>query len=70
LFAVDLATGSRTVISGHDIGEGPKGTGPLIGNAQGLDVDTSSGIAFMSDFASGAVLAVDLLTGQRVIVAH
>lgn len=41
LFAVDIATGLRTVVSGHDIGAGPKGTGPLIGSAEGLDVATS-----------------------------
>jgi hypothetical protein len=70
LFAADLATGHRHVISGNDLFDVPKGSGPLLGNAQGLDVDTFSQVAFVTDMASGAVLAVDLLTGERVIVAH
>jgi DNA-binding beta-propeller fold protein YncE len=60
LVRVDLATGDITELTGM---------GPAFGNAMGLVVDAPNRRAFVADALLAAVLAVDLDTGERTVVA-
>ncbi len=63
LFAVDLVTGNRTVVSGPGHGSGTTliGPGPL-------DLDAARNRVYVSDFGR-AVVAIDLASGGRTTVA-
>lgn len=70
VMAVDLATGARTVLSGENGGIANVGGGLSFASPRALDVDTTHGIAFVTDGLYDAVIAVDLLSGFRQIVAR
>jgi hypothetical protein len=70
LFSVDLQSGSKQILSGADAGGTVRGSGPLLGDIQALDVDVDNGVAFVTDFRSNAVIAVDIVTGERVLISH
>ncbi len=62
LFAVDLATGDRTLLSGHVHGSGTRliQPGPI-------DLDPARNRVYVSDFGQ-AVVAIDLASGDRATV--
>ena len=71
LVAIDLATGSRTTVSGVSANNGgfEVGSGPRFGRPTKIDVDQSRQIAYVTDGAYDAVIAVDLASGYRQVVA-
>ena len=68
LLAVDVASGDRTVVSGDGVG-----TGPAFQNAGGLELDLANASAWVVNRSfgptSGAVLQVDLVSGDRTVVS-
>lgn len=64
LFAVDLTTRARTVLSGTDVG-----TGPDLASPTALLVDQEADRILMADRSLGAVLEVDPLTGDRAVLS-
>lgn len=70
LIAVDLATGNRLRVSDPTLGTGPELDVPKAVAAE-LDVSTGlpTGRALVLDAGLGAVLAVDLTTGDRSVIA-
>jgi hypothetical protein len=61
----------RTVISGDSDFDRPfTGRGPLWGFADGMDVHPSDRVAFVGAIGTNLIAAVDLVTGERVVVAH
>ena len=74
LFEIPLpVTGAqaRSLISGLLPGSNTiRGTGPIPLYPSGLDLDLANGIAFVSAASSRAIFAIDLVSGDRVIVSH
>jgi hypothetical protein len=68
VFAVDLVTGDRTVLSDQSTGSGPLFSSPLDIT---LDTSTSPARALVTDsnFVVSRVLAVDLATGDRSVLS-
>jgi DNA-binding beta-propeller fold protein YncE len=64
LMAIDPVSGASTVLS--SLG---KGGGPLLQGANAVAVDPASGVAFVTDGVTAAVLAVDPATGDRTTVS-
>jgi DNA-binding beta-propeller fold protein YncE len=64
LVTVDPVNGAATVLS--SLG---KGGGPLLQGANAVAVDPASGVAFVTDGVTAAVLAVDPVTGDRTAVS-
>lgn len=63
IFAINLDTGNRTLISNSST----PNTGVEIGNAYGIHIHSSNSYAFVADKGLKAVIAVDLETGHRVV---
>ena len=62
---IDLTTGARNIISGEDVGAGPAfSILPL-----SISVDPANLRAFVADTFADTVYEVDLVTGNRVILA-
>ena len=62
---------TRSLISGWLPGSNTmRGTGPLPHFPVGLDVHVAQGIAFVSAANSRALFAIDLVSGDRVMVSH
>ena len=70
---VNLDTGARDMVSGRDTDypwTNLWGDGPLIrGNFGKVAVDSTADVAFLSVY-NGAFMAVDLRSGDRVIVSR
>ncbi|MEM9491239.1 MAG: YncE family protein, partial [Myxococcota bacterium] len=64
LMSVDLTTGDRAIVAGGGVGSGPS----LFG-AVAVAVDPASNRAYLPDFFSQQLVAVDLSTGDRMNVA-
>ena len=65
VLAIDVATGNRSVLSSADFGGGPIAKQP-----RGIHVDASRQVAYLIDNLYDAVIAVDLLSGYRQVVAR
>ncbi|MCE9595990.1 MAG: hypothetical protein K8S98_17510 [Planctomycetes bacterium] len=63
LFAVDLDTGARRIVSDATVGQGYSFYNPTA-----LCVDASARIAYVADYSNLALFAVDLTTGDRTVV--
>jgi glucodextranase-like protein len=71
LLAVDLANGNRSLVSGRDTVTGATtGGGPSLYFPRTVDADFSKGIAYVASRGYLAVMAVDLITGERVVIAR
>ncbi len=71
LLAVDLANGNRSLVSGRDAVTGATtGGGPSLYLPRTVDADFSKGIAYVASRGYLAVMAVDLITGERVMIAR
>ena len=70
VLAIDLATGNRTAVSGAGSGAVVAGGGPDLEQPRTIDVDASRQIAYVTDNLYDAVIAVDLRSGYRQIVAR
>lgn len=64
IIAVDLTTGDRTEFSGAT-----SGSGPLLNQPSGI-VMSENNIALIMDAGADQLFALDLITGERVIVAR
>ncbi|MCH7547791.1 MAG: hypothetical protein IID30_15445, partial [Planctomycetes bacterium] len=65
LFDVDLATGDRTIIS-----DSSTGTGPLIANNEGVELDTNSNRALaIHRVVNAALYGINLTTGDRTLIS-
>ena len=65
LYELDIASGARRTVS--DAGTG---AGPLLDNPVDVAVDTASHVAYVVDARLGALVAADIASGQRRIVAR
>ena len=65
LVAIDLGTGLRTAISSNTAG-----TGPALLRATQLAYDGSTNVAYAVDERRGALVAIDLATGSRVLASR
>lgn len=65
LTRVDLATGERSILSGDGVGLGPD----LVMGAE-MVLDADGDLAIVADWERPAIVAVDLITGYRVILAR
>jgi hypothetical protein len=65
VFAVSLSTGNRSIVAGPGAGAGPR-----IIDLRGIAVDERRGVALITSPGPAEVFAVDLITLQRVLVAH
>ncbi|HTU68092.1 MAG TPA: hypothetical protein VMF52_19255 [Steroidobacteraceae bacterium] len=69
LFSVSLATGAQRVISGEDaVTHEMHGRGPIPYGAFAMDV--KEGVAYVAHPWAGAVFAIDLVSGDRTIIAR
>jgi len=62
IVAVDLINGDRALVTGDGLGRGPRLA------ARAIDVDPVRQVAFVSNNDRNELLAIDLLSGDRVIV--
>lgn len=70
LHGIDLANGNRTLLSGRDFGtQARTGTGPRIEGYPRLVVDVGAEVAYVTSNAD-SLLAIDLVSGDRVITAR
>ncbi|HVY23939.1 MAG TPA: hypothetical protein VG962_11375 [Steroidobacteraceae bacterium] len=71
IFTTDLAGGGRRLISGQ-VATGQKflGGGPALNFSSGLAVDAINNVAYVSDGEPGTIYAIDLMTGERVIISR
>jgi DNA-binding beta-propeller fold protein YncE len=67
LVAVDLATGERAVLA-EPGGEG--GSGPILGEQGGIVSDPHSGLVYLFDGSNAAILALDPVTREHIIVSR
>jgi sugar lactone lactonase YvrE len=71
VLSIDIATGTRSVVSGLNQNGGTDiGGGPNLAYPRSIDVDESREIAYVTDSLYNAVIAVDLSSGYRQIVAR
>lgn len=70
LFSISLDTGVQRVISGLDpVAGNVVGRGPLPYGAMALDVD-ADGVAYVGNAWIGGIFAIDLVSGDRVLIAR
>lgn len=70
LVAVDLASGNRTLISGTHPDSGLRGEGTPNFDPATIDLDATASVAYVVDWEHDALLVVDLVSGDRAIVAR
>ena len=68
LYWVDLSTGERAVVS-DNAGPNAVGAGPGFDQPQAVNVDSSSGVAYVLDRGRNAVVRVYLAAGDRVVLS-
>ena len=69
LYSVDIDTGARSMISGQISFSTSTGRGPDLVWPRSVTVDADRQVAFVTDDAYDAVIAVDLRTGDRQVIA-
>jgi hypothetical protein len=71
LHFVRLDNGDRSIVSGSDYQQTSiVGGGPEVDAASGLQADFERKVAYVADSTRGAILAVDLVSGDRVILSR
>ena len=69
LYSVNIQTGARSMVSGSINSLESLGHGPELLWPRGVTVDADRQVAFVTDDAYDAVIAVDLRTGDRQVIA-
>lgn len=70
VMAIDLTTGDRSIFSrGGSSTEPDIGSGPAILGITSLAVDPGNNRVLVTDFMGGALLAIDLTTGNRTLLS-
>ena len=71
LFKRPLAGGTRELITGaNPVGLAVRGTGPPLYYVTSMDVDFAAQVAYLASSNNGSIIAVDLVSGDRVVLAH
>lgn len=71
LLSLSLTSMAQALVSGADLFTSVvRGAGPLVFAPLGMAVDPSRQVIFVSDPGSGSLLAVDLVSGDRVTIAN
>lgn len=71
LFEAAISGGELHFLSGRDAGAAVfNGRGPMLLQGNGVDVDAVSDIAYLTQIGTGAIMAVDLSTGDRVLISR
>lgn len=77
VYSVDPSTGEHRLISGSDFAGTIRGGGPLLGfmrerysRPESVEVDPIDPVAYVAGGASFGLFAVDMISGDRVIVSH
>ncbi len=71
LFALPLAGGTRELVSGTNPATfAVRGSGPSQFLVSGIDVDVASDVAYVGSANNQSIMAIDLVSGDRVIVAR
>jgi hypothetical protein len=65
VLAIDVATGARRIVSAEN-----QGNGPVAKQPRAIKVDVSRQVAYVTDNLYDAVIAVDLSSGYRQVVAR
>lgn len=69
VFEMPLAGGACRTLSGLDVDSSDSiGHGPMLIQGYGMDIDDTAAVAYLAQIS--AVVAVDLLTGDRVLISH
>ncbi len=70
LYSLDLNTTVQRLLSGPALGSSEtRGVGPSIEAPVGLAVDADRQVVYVTEIASGSLIAIDLVSGDRVIIA-
>ena len=69
LFSIDLSTGDRTIVSSGDTSPAV-GTGPAFEFPRGIAINSAGTMAYVTSYSLGALISVDLTTGDRTIVSN
>ena len=68
IVSVDLTSGDRTLITGtNPLDDSPTGFGPDLNLPFGLEFDAEANLLFVTNF--DAIMAVDLVTGNRILIS-
>ena len=71
LFTMALPSVTQTLVSGPALmTHEPRGAGPELFTAMGMAVDRSRGVVYVTDVARGSIMAIDLVSGDRVVIAN
>lgn len=71
LVSMPLPTGTpQQTISGPNLLQSTRGSGPAHMNATSIDVDPVAQIAYLPETNTSAVIAIDLISGDRVLISH
>jgi DNA-binding beta-propeller fold protein YncE len=71
VLAIDLSLGTRTVLSGPTtLNNTDVGGGPIFEQPRMIAVDSSRQIAYVTENLSDAIIAVDLTSGYRQVIAR
>jgi hypothetical protein len=71
LFSLSLTTGEQRILSGRDpVANTMIGRGPTPYGAMALDVDAADGVAYVGNAWIGALFAIDLESGDRLMIAR
>lgn len=69
LYSVDVTTGAKSVVSGQINSVQKAGHGPELIWPRGVTLDAQRRVAFITDDAYDGIIAVDLRTGDRQLIA-
>lgn len=73
IIAVDATNGNRTLVSGRNLipgGTGYVGAGPGFSSAGGISGDFAEGLLYVADPRRAAIMAIDLVSAERVLLSH
>lgn len=79
LFSVPSEGGAFQALSGLDTSSSTVfnadtstflGRGPMMLQGNGLEVDTAANVAYLTQIYAGSIMAIDLVSGDRVLISH
>ena len=71
IFTIPLSGGTREIVTGaNPAGLAVRGTGPPLFWVTAMDADFSAQVAYEASTNNASIIAVDLVSGDRVVLAH